>query len=610
METRVPLLKLYEAIISDCNKLIEKNVEEKDAKYIKEKLSPDIKKLINFYKSMLQNSNKIGSIRTYSLSYLDGMLKDIENNKSDDITENEICSAYGYLFSFCNINQLCEEDEITQFELKNYPNFAGVIKRQYGDYDLLKENYENNVKNNLNGDKKDIKKLFQLLEKKKLIQKKTEITGQKKKRKKDKIKNSQKNTDRSQNSNANNAQNKEDNKKPNMMIKYPDKDENKNIREEKKSIDLKIEADENTKKEKNTINTKEINNITKNEKNNDVNRIKEFSNTGDNNIMQEYINDSHSVKERTGQNNLDENNIMEMPDMSKKNDDIKNVENLIDSESKKEIDEKVVNETNKTQHENKEINLAELAKIVTSLQKELDKTKTKLVNTELELNKTKAKLDNTELELSTRINNLENNQTLMFYQISMYQSRDISKSIYFFFTQYLNIKNEPKPFFDLKNIMQYLKGDDVTKFSQKEKKILSKFFKSLFFVNKVNNKILHRNMDSITQKAINDMKNNDLLSLIPLSNYNQLFDSLAFYVENNIKNNQVQEVMKYVYNSEYINDNGLGKIKDEEKEAIEMDENEKCVRMLITKDEINSAKELFSKINGFAHDCDIKTWDN
>ena len=188
MEQNVPLINMYETIISDCNQLIDNNVEEKDINYIKEKISPDIKKLINFYKSMLQSSNKIGSIRTYSLFYLDKMLKDIENNKFDDITENEIYSAYGYLFSFCSINQLCEKDEITHFELKNYPKFAEVIKMKFADYDLLKEHYENNVKKNLNGDKKDIKKIFQLLERKKLFQNKTEITGQKKREKKIRLK--------------------------------------------------------------------------------------------------------------------------------------------------------------------------------------------------------------------------------------------------------------------------------------------------------------------------------------------------------------------------------------------------------------------------------------
>ena len=628
MEAQITLTSLYEAIISDCMKLIEKNVEDNCVKDIRETIGSDINKLISFYRNMIQNSEIKGSVRNFALEYLDKMLSDIEGKKSDEIAEGEIYMAYGYLFSFCYINKLCGIDEIIKFELENYPNFSEIIKKKYDNIGLLKENYEKNAKLNFGGniDKKNIKKLFHLLNSKSLIPKKTNIKKQKygKKYKKASQKLSEENT--SKNSITKIDQNKEDKKEQNEIIKFPEKESGLNIKEDfetkKDNIYLSIKPDDKKMNEINKNNNKEFDNIINNEKNINNNKIRKKSNIDSNNMRQESNTEANSEKEVSNGNTSDDNNTKIANSES-------NVNNIIKYEAfnnnKKETNDKRKEEiiTNKiAEISDEKLDHDQLVKIVLSIQKELDNTKTeldntkaKLDNTKTELDNTKAKLDNTKTELdntkdelSTRINKLENNQKLMYYQTLMYQTRDIAKSIYYFFSKHLKISHESKPFFDLKNIMEYLNKNEGN-YSEEDKKILRKFFKSLFFTNKVNNKILHRNLSTRVQEAINEVANkDDLLPLIPVSCYAQLFDSLSFYIENNMKDHQVQEVMKYVYINDYISDDELGKIKDDKEEAIRLENG--YVKMLITKEEINNVKEIFSKIDGFALDCDLKTWDD
>lgn len=70
-------------------------------------------------------------------------------------------------------------------------------------------------------------------------------------------------------------------------------------------------------------------------------------------------------------------------------------------------------------------------------------------------------------------------------------------------------------------------------YSEKQRKILRKFFKTLFFVNKVNNRILHNNISSNAQNAIKQKKKDDLLSLILQLGYDQIFKTIGNSIENN-----------------------------------------------------------------------------
>ena len=157
----------------------------------------------------------------------------------------------------------------------------------------------------------------------------------------------------------------------------------------------------------------------------------------------------------------------------------------------------------------------------------------------------------------------------------MYQSRDISKSIYFYFCQHLGNENSDKPFFDLQKVMTDLLYGFKISYSEEQRKILRKFFKTLFFVNKVNNRILHNNISSNAQNAIKQKKKDNLLSLIPPLGYDQIFETLGNFIENNSKNPQLQEAMKFVYDTDYSKDDKLENIRDgvgENAEAIVRDE--------------------------------------
>ena len=59
-------------------------------------------------------------------------------------------------------------DEIVKFEYENYTNFSGILNT-YGNPDILKENYENNAKQIINGnfEKKNLKNFIEALKKKK-----------------------------------------------------------------------------------------------------------------------------------------------------------------------------------------------------------------------------------------------------------------------------------------------------------------------------------------------------------------------------------------------------------------------------------------------------------
>ena len=166
-----------------------------------------------------------------------------------------------------------------------------------------------------------------------------------------------------------------------------------------------------------------------------------------------------------------------------------------------------------------------------------------------------------------RIKNLEENQKLLFYQLSMYQARDISKNIYYYFCKYLKKSNGEKPFSDLLTIMDYFnKGGDI-RYTPEQQKILRKFFRVIFFINKANNRILHNNLSSAVKEAIEKKKENDLLSLLPPNNYAQLFETLKNYLDLNLKNEQFQEALKYVYENAYINDDKIKIIRENDSEA-------------------------------------------
>ena len=229
-------------------------------------------------------------------------------------------------------------------------------------------------------------------------------------------------------------------------------------------------------------------------------------------------------------------------------------------------------------------------------------------------------------ELENRIEKLENNQLFLYHQISMHQtSRDMFKSIYYFFCGYLKLNDillTPNNFSRLKHICDFLEVKDKNKIEQLIKRgiknipedlkpTMAKYFKFHFFLNKVSNKIVHRNFNEEEQKKLKEKKEENLLPLIPGFEFKDCFETLEFFAENGVKNVQLQEAMKMVYESKYINDDKLGSIRDLKKEVILQDKG--CIKFLISKKEIEEIKKYFTNIKigekTFIESCNDKLWD-
>ena len=131
--------------------------------------------------------------------------------------------------------------------------------------------------------------------------------------------------------------------------------------------------------------------------------------------------------------------------------DLPNLEYLNINDNEKGNNNDLVNPQEET------ITHDQLVLIVKSLQADLDSTKQKLFQHE------------------QRIKNLEENQKLLFYQLSMYQARYISKNIYYYFCKYLKKSNGEKPFSDLLTIMDYFNKGGDEKYTPEQQKILRKF---------------------------------------------------------------------------------------------------------------------------------------
>ena len=263
MEKGLSVITLYEKVLEDCRILIKNNVDEKTYDNIVKEVGQNLKKIISFYRGIFHNS-PLGVIRTFAIEYLDEMKMNIEQDqkKSEEIKENEIYSAYLYIFSFRYINKLSQIDEIVKFEYESYTNFSEILKR-YGNPDILKENYENNAKQIINGnfEKKNLKKFIEVLKKKKSTQKNTNIGEKTKVRKRKNIK---KNIDINASHNLNKIDIKNEEEKKDENDKRNNIDDIQ-ISKESKEPNLKIDCE--IIEEKILLNTKAKDDETKEEKN-------------------------------------------------------------------------------------------------------------------------------------------------------------------------------------------------------------------------------------------------------------------------------------------------------------------------------------------------------
>ena len=109
----------------------------------------------------------------------------------------------------------------------------------------------------------------------------------------------------------------------------------------------------------------------------------------------------------------------------------------------------------------------------TSLENKITQQNLEILKHESEISALKTKNEN----LSERVKKLEVNQSMFYHQISLYQnSRDIYKSISYYFYDFLNLKQvQTTNFGKTKAIIQYLENTD----KEKEKEMINNGSKSI-----------------------------------------------------------------------------------------------------------------------------------
>ena len=130
-------------------------------------------------------------------------------------------------------------------------------------------------------------------------------------------------------------------------------------------------------------------------------------------------------------------------------------------------------------------------------------------------------------------------------------------------------------------------------------------------MNKYHNKILQRLLSSSTENLIKDIQKKKNLPVFPDFTYKHFLESFEYFIENIANNEEVQAVLRESYNN-YMNDTGLGVIKDETEEAIVKTKEEK-IEFKLKNDEFNEVKEFLNgvQINNDNLEllCNLTSWD-
>ena len=595
METSFSLRLFYEKLVKDfyftlisstINNAAQKEEQKKaDKKEIE--LANDTKiNEIEMLRDCIIVIEKIDSLKNNfriiydkSLNYLKEIKAYFSKENNGETKEHDIYRAYGFLWGINFLSMKAKLEDISLFNYKNYENFAKFLE-VYGNSKNLSKNYNKNFQEEFKDKEINVKSVsgwIEILDNKKLIP----MT-----------------------------------KKPKKKTKKIKKQSDEDIKAENEIINKKNNEKENNNTKEAPQNQTELNQ-------NNINNIQISSNN--NNIIE--ISNNNAQQKSEIQEDLDINNKenkINNNDEKINTDEIGKIDNLkIDSEITKEesSDKSREEESGVANTQNNNIIISdEIAQKVKKDTENKDSGK----NQELYkiIDKLTQKVRSNHKELTERINRLEENQLLLYNQISLYQSsRDIFKSIYYYYFKYLDFAEAHLTNFDkLKKIIHFLEGTDDNKSNiktenvlTKEKKItLIKYFKFHFFISRLCNKILHRNLNESQKKIIEEKKIEDLLPLIPNLDFIQCFDSLKFFIENGTKNQQMKEALKFVYENHYKNDSKLEEIKDEKGDAFVVDENGDFNFVISGKD-IEDAKKYFQSLivlkEPFIDMCNKKLWD-
>ena len=222
------------------------------------------------------------------------------------------------------------------------------------------------------------------------------------------------------------------------------------------------------------------------------------------------------------------------------------------------------------------------------------------------------KIENLELE----VNNLKDeNKEIINNQIALWNSfqfisngRDIWKSIVFYFYQYLGLKdNGSNTYTKLSSILKALKDKEL-----KEKTIinnvdvnkLSQFFYLEFFLNKLLNKIVHRNIKYSSPES------NRKAKLIPTYSFEEAFKNIKLFINSTIKDNEIQVLIKDTID-DYIKDSEIENILKYDETNLFLKKNNEY-HALLTESDINNLEQFFKDIKvgnkTFCELCETKKW--
>ena len=599
METSFSLRLFYEKLVKDfyftlisstinnaAQKEEQKKADKKEIELANDTKINEIKMLtdcIIVIEKIDSLKNNFRIIYDKSLNYLKEINAYFSKENNGETKEHDIYRAYGFLWGINFLSMKAKLEDISLFNYKNYENFAKFLE-VYGNSKNLSKNYNKNFQEEFKDKEINVKSVsgwIEILDNKKLIP-----MTKKPKKKTKKIK--KKNCDEDI-KDENEIINKKNNEKENINTKDAPQNQKElnqnninNIQTSSNNVNI-IEISNNNAQQKSTEDL-DINN-----KENKINNNDEKINTDEIGKIDNLKIDSEITKEESSDKSQKEES--DMTNVQKNNNIIISNE-IIDKDAPKV----------KKDTENKDSGqIQELYKIIDKLTQEVRSN---------------------HKELTERINRLEENQLLLYNQISLYQSsRDIFKSIYYYYFKYLDFAEAHLTNFDkLKKIIHFLEGTDDNKSNiktenvlTKEKKItLIKYFKFHFFISRLCNKILHRNFNESQKKIIEEKKIEDLLKLTPNLDFIQCFDSLKFFIENGTKNQQMKEALKFVYENHYKNDSELEEIKDEKGEAFVVDENGDF-NFVICKKDVEDALEYFKSLvvlkKPFIDMCNKKIWD-
>ena len=648
--------------------------EEKGNDTINDLLNTCFLTIISISDKKRNDHNLYEFIYNYATNIKDYFLSKKENKIDTMITEDkDIYRAYGFLWSLRYLLNDVKLDHISLFNYKEYSNFSNFLET-FGNSKNISKNYNKNFMEERGKEKIDINlvhKWIGKLKEGKLSPMAKSVKSLKKKKKKQQ----NENNDNQENPTSNNINNNIENFEPkeekeessNNIINIETetlKNDIINSQQEKKSekIEKDTEGSSEDNKNKSIIqNTISSNSNSSNSCENETTNENNNSDKNKNNanvIITEKIFNAPSVdlvikSEKNNLIDLCKNNFSLNPEISElmnifsvKFNSLENkitqqnleiLKNKEDISKHKEKLSKYEEEISKNEQEilkNKEEivkNKEEISKHKEEILKnkeEISKYKEKLSKYEEEISKNEQEISTLKTEnktLSERVQKLEVNQLMLYHQISLYQnSRDMYKSISYYFYDFLNLKQVQTTKFDkTKAIIEYLENKDKEKVNnminngsksidENIKKKLTNYFRFHYFVYLSANKIIHRNFKELQQKILKEQKDDGMLSLLPNFDFNQCFDSLEFFIENNAKNNKINTAMKFVYENIYKKDQNLGAIKDDKHEVIDINEN--GIYFKIKKDDISVVKNYFQNIkmennDNFVDLCNKKTWD-